>query len=145
MFTAFIFCHGSSSSFLFDQLALVAIDLRVSALDLRALMAEKGGHGLSTATSSPKHAPLSRLTESAEMDFGETDYDVSDMKRLGKRQEFKVYILANTVKAFLDELTSAGPEKLWASIHIRVCVDLHGNLGICIGVCDAWAFCSLNC
>ena len=32
----------------------------------------------------------SRLPEYLEQDFGDTSYDVADMKRLGKRQEFKV-------------------------------------------------------
>ena len=32
----------------------------------------------------------SRLPEYLEQDFGDTNYDVADMKRLGKRQEFKV-------------------------------------------------------
>ena len=40
--------------------------------------------------SSPEIGPSSRLVEAFEYGVGDTANDLSDMKRLGKRQEFRV-------------------------------------------------------
>ena len=40
--------------------------------------------------SSPETGPPSYLVEAFEMGFGDTKNDVSDMRRLGKKQEFRV-------------------------------------------------------
>lgn len=39
---------------------------------------------------SPETGPSSRLVEAFEYGIGETANDVSDMRRLGKKQEFRV-------------------------------------------------------
>lgn len=46
--------------------------------------------GASTQESSPEAEPSSRLVEAFENTIGDTANDVSDMRRLGKVQEFRV-------------------------------------------------------
>lgn len=46
--------------------------------------------GLITEESSPEIGPSSHLIEAFEYGLGDTTNDVSDMRRLGKKQEFRV-------------------------------------------------------
>ena len=55
-----------------------------------ALSDTKTDFGASTQESSPEAEPSSRLVEAFEYGFGDTANDVSDMRRLGKKQEFRV-------------------------------------------------------
>ena len=54
-------------------------------------------HGEAPQRSDLKAGPFLRLSEASETDNGDTGNDLSDMKRLGKKQEFKViYIHRNS-------------------------------------------------
>ena len=53
-------------------------------------LATKPEHGKPTRGSGPKYGSLLQLSEASETGSGEMSYDASDMKRLGKKQEFKV-------------------------------------------------------
>ncbi len=46
--------------------------------------------GVPTQESSPEAGASSRLVEAFEYGIGDTANDVSDMRRLGKKQEFRV-------------------------------------------------------
>lgn len=50
----------------------------------------KSEHGDTTQQSGSKAGPLLQLFATSELESGDATYDVSDMKRLGKKQEFKV-------------------------------------------------------
>lgn len=53
---------------------------------------------------SPETGPSSRLVEAFEYGVGDTTNDVSDMKRLGKRQEFRVRQSSSCCYVRLTEL-----------------------------------------
>ena len=53
-------------------------------------MAEKHLFGVDGEGSAPQIGSQSHPTAPVDADYGETIHDVSDMKRLGKKQEFKV-------------------------------------------------------
>ena len=53
----------------------------------------KPEHGETTQQSDSKAGLYSQLFARSEVESGHMTYDVSDMKRLGKKQEFKVYHL----------------------------------------------------
>lgn len=50
----------------------------------------KNNIGAPTQETSPETGPSSRLVEAFEYGVGDTANDVSDMRRLGKKQEFRV-------------------------------------------------------
>lgn len=62
--------------------------------------------------------------------WGDTQNDIRDMQRLGKKQEFKV--------AFPIPLVAFGglicAEKLQLPFHLGLRINLYGDLGVCSGV-----------
>lgn len=62
----------------------------IMAFEKNAPPNRKDDFGAPTQESSPETGASSRLVEAFEYGVGDTANDVSDMRRLGKRQEFRV-------------------------------------------------------
>ena len=65
---------------------------------------KKDDFGVPLQESSPETGASSRLVEAFESGVGDTANDVSDMRRLGKKQEFRVWQPAFCHYAHLTEL-----------------------------------------
>ena len=87
-----------------------------------------------TQDSSPETGPSMRLVEALEYGLGDTANDVSDMRRLGKKQEFRVQ------RTVIPSLLCAGLkacyqlEKLWLSCNSGFHLHIHGYVGVRLGV-----------
>lgn len=70
------------------------------------------------------------------MIFGDTDADLADMQRLGKKQGFKVNLFPLLIRPKHTRivLTYRSKAKFWSDLHPRVHIDIHGNMGICVSV-----------
>lgn len=88
-----------------------------------------------TQESSPETGPSTRLVEAFEHGLGDTANDVSDMRRLGKKQEFRVRrtVIPSLLCAGLKE--SYQSEEFWLSFNLGFHLHLHGYVGIRLGVC----------
>ena len=92
-------------------------------------------HGGTLQQSGLKAGPLLRLSEASETENGDTGNDLSDMKRLGKKQEFKViYIHQGSIALPTYVKVYVRAAEFWLLIYFGVYFHLHGYLGIRSGV-----------
>jgi len=87
--------------------------------DSNAQVVGKHDQTVSTNISSQQTSSPSHLAEPLEMGYGEATHDVSDMKRLGKKQEFRVRLVRTTYSPTkltrIDNRGTLASCPLWAS------------------------------
>ena len=69
------------------------------ALEANALSNRKNDVAVAMQTSNEEYVPSSHLVETFEHVRGDTSNDVSDMKRMGKKPEFRVHQLLSPIAA----------------------------------------------
>ncbi len=96
------------------------------------LVEVKSPYNVQEQDTSPDGSSPSYVAARNELAWGETSQDVADMNRLGKKQEFKVVM---SIRGSALRSIDRQVEKLQFSGDTRLRFNLHGDLGICVGVC----------